>query len=57
MEATSTCGTRKQSSNEKLHWMIHDISYEVEQGNLNKAKELLLEADLFTHDLVSAENT
>ncbi len=34
-----------------VHGLIHDASYELSQGNLDAAKDILRKADLITHDM------
>jgi hypothetical protein len=47
---SDTCIAKPESVVEKLHWMIHEASYEISQGNLEAAKKILADADQLSHD-------
>jgi hypothetical protein len=39
-----------ESPMEKIHWMIHEASYQISLGNMEEAKNILANADQFAHD-------
>ena len=41
---------------EKIHWLIHDASYAITQGNPDEAKKLLAEADQMCHEEIGKES-
>lgn len=37
---------------EEIHWLAHEGAYSIEQGNLNDAKQKMLQIDMMTHDMI-----
>lgn len=50
-----SCSNRQETPVEKVHWLIHDASFAISQGNLDQAKSSLAIADQMTHDIISTE--
>ena len=55
-DITRPSSCRPQSPMEKLHSMIHNASYLMEQGDIDGAKDQLRKADILTHDEIEKES-
>jgi len=47
---TNICGTIPETPMAKIHRMIHEASFAISEGDIEKGKKILAEADLYSHD-------
>ena len=49
----AACIHGEESQMAKVHRMIHDACFELDKGNLQKAQQILAEADQIAYDVLS----
>ena len=54
MENKHTCSTERLSL-DNIHGIIHDISFAISKNELDKAKTMLREIDVITHEMIALE--